>query len=441
MSNAATGSSYTLGGVLNEIVDLNLRLQPIMFKQFAHIPYAFFDVKQLAGEGGYSIKPKEIPGIESTLTVDGTRVKWLDYALFDFNSTITSTATITLSGSDATIVVGDTSGFAVNDKISLVSPAGSAGDTVDAIVKTISNTTTLVVTPTAKNGSTTIGATFEVIAGQRVERLYWRRNDNDEITRPSALYNYKEYGSNIQHFSRRIGFTKAELNKVYKYEKDAKSEAAKRLSYNISILIQELNKAIYKGSNETAGAGANQKMEMLGLEAVCVQTNSVTDLSTSTTPVKDLFRVFEKAQRNGAVVGNEPLMFLVNDRMLSELAQMNADKIRYDKRVEELKLSIPTLSTIYGEVDIIRDPMLNKLYENSVGFIVNRSLLKLWVRENQDFNPKGGVTRADQSIQFAEVIHNLREQKFYDMYFEMGLVAAGMSSDPSPFQMVKNFGL
>lgn len=439
MPEIATGGSYTLGGVLNEIVDSNLRLQPILFKQFSHIPYAFFDVKQLAGEGGFSIKPKEIPGIESTLTVDGTRVKWLDYGLFDFSTTITSGSTVTISGGDATLTVGDTSGFAVNDKIALIAPAGSAAVNVDGIVKSITNATTLVITVTSVDGSTTIPANFVTATAERVERLYWRRNDNDEITRPSALFNYTEYASNIQHFSRRIGFTKAELNKVYKYEKDAKTEASKKLTYNIAILIQELNKAIYKGSNTAAGAGALAKMEMLGLEAVCRETSSITDLASSTAPVKDLMRVFERAARNGAVAGNEPLLFLVNDAMLSELTQLNADKIRYDKKVDELKLTIPTLQTAFGEVDIVRDPMLNKLYDSSVGFVANRSLLKLWVRENQEFLPKGGVTRADQSIQFAEVVQNIREQKFYDMYFEMGLIAGGLSSNPSPFQMVKNF--
>lgn len=437
---AATGAVYTLGGVLNEIVDKNIRLFPILFKQFAHIQYAFFDVKQLSGQGGLTIKPKEIPGIESTLTVDGQSVKWVDYSLFDFNSSITSTATVTLSSGDGTFVVGDTSGFAVNDTV--YATKNGASDEFDGIVKSITNSTTLVITLTSFNGTAPVNAseTVDVTAGQILERGYWRRNDNDEILRPSATFNYKEYQSYIQHFSRRLEFTKAEMNKVYKYEGEAKVEAQKKFEYNLGILFQEVNKAIYKGKNTASGAGATQKLEMLGLETICTERATRVDLSASTKPIKDLFAQLEIAFRSGSILGNEPMMLLVNDRFLSELANSNADKVRYDKYVDLLKLTIPTLSTIYGEVDIIRDPMLNRLYPAySVGFTVPRSLMKLFVRESQDYEPKRGITKADQSVRIYPVIHNLREKSLYDMEFELGLIAGGISAADCPYRMITGF--
>ena len=70
MANASTGNTFTLGEVVQEIVGKNLRIFPIMYKQFKHIAYAFFDVNQLAGEGGLTVSPKEIPGIEPSITVD-----------------------------------------------------------------------------------------------------------------------------------------------------------------------------------------------------------------------------------------------------------------------------------------------------------------------------------------------------------------------------------
>lgn len=437
---AATGAVYTLGGVLNEIVDKNIRLFPILFKQFAHIQYAFFDVKQLSGQGGLTIKPKEIPGIESTLTVDGQSVKWVDYSLFDFNSSITSTATVTLSSGDGTFVVGDTSGFAVNDTV--YATKNGASDEFDGIVKSITNSTTLVITLTSFNGTAPVNAseTVDVTAGQILERGYWRRNDNDEILRPSATFNYKEYQSYIQHFSRRLEFTKAEMNKVYKYEGEAMVEAQKKFEYNLGILFQEVNKAIYKGKNTASGAGATQKLEMLGLETICTERATRVDLSASTKPIKDLFAQLEIAFRSGSILGNEPMMLLVNDRFLSELANSNADKVRYDKYVDLLKLTIPTLSTIYGEVDIIRDPMLNRLYPAySVGFTVPRSLMKLFVRESQDYEPKRGITKADQSVRIYPVIHNLREKSLYDMEFELGLIAGGISAADCPYRMITGF--
>jgi len=446
MGSPATGNSYTLGGVLQEIVGKNIRLFPILFKQFQHIQYAFFDIKQLAGQGGLSIKPKEIPGLESTITADGYQVKWLDYALFDFYTTITADDTPAIVGDAVTITVPSSAGFSVNDVVFGIKDDAGTSDEFDAVVTAVPDAThvTLKLTRQVTDaGVTHVGAPFEatltVKGGQRVERGYWRRNDNDEIVRPASAYNYVEYSSYIQHFSRRIEFTKAELNKEYRYEQDAKNEAQKRFEYNLGVLFQEVNKAIYKGKNTAPGAGANDKMEMLGLELICQTCGTIKDLASAAKPVKELFAEFEASFRSGAIVGNEPMMMLCNDRMLSEISTINQDKIRYDKYVEELKYNIITLTTIYGEVDIIRDPMLNKLYNYSVGFILPRSMVKLWVRENQDFNPKGGITRADQSVRIYDVVHNLREKKLYDMEFEMGLIAGGLSSPDCPFRMVKNF--
>ncbi len=435
-----TGNTYTLGTVLQEVVGKNVRLFPVLFKQFRHIQYAFFDVKQLAGEGGLSVKPKEIPGIESTVTADGYRVKWLDYSLFDFHTTVPTGGTKTISGGNITLTLASSAGLAVNDKVALPKPYGSTtADAVDGIVTAISgNDVTIKVTTV---NSADVGSTSSVVIdnGQELERLYWRRNDNDEILRPSAAYDYVEYSSGIQHFSRRMEFTKAEMNKEYRYEGEAQNEATKRFNFNIGILLQELNKAIYKGRNTAAGSGATDKMEMLGLEMVCAEAGSIHDLSTSTKPLKDLFDAFEKAFQAGSILGDEPLMMMVNDKFLTELAQANTDKIRYEKEVDTINFQIQALMSAYGEVQLVRDPMLNRLYKESVGFIMPRSLIKLWVRENQEFVPPRGVTRADQSIKIYDVVTNLREKKLYDLEFEMGLICGGLSSPTCPFRMVKNF--
>lgn len=433
----ATGSTYSLGSVTQEIVGKNLRLFPILFKQFRHLQYAFFDVKQLAGEAGLSLKMKEVQGVESTLTVDGVSVKWLDYALFDFTTTVGTSATYTYSTADITLPVVDGSGFSVNDTIYIVGDLPGTRDQVDGIVKSISGNT-LTITVTRKNGGA-IGTDCKLTTAQNIERGFWRRNDNDEILRPASSYNYKEYHSYIQHFSRRIEFTKQEMNKEYKYEGEAKAEASKRFSYNIAILIQELNKAIYKGRNVAPGSGALDKMEMLGLETVCQASGSIADLTSSTTPVKDLFAELELAFRSGAIMGEEPLMLLVNDKFLSNLASSHGDKVRYDHVVDSIKYEVPKLTTIFGAVDIIRDPMLNRLYNYPVAFAAPRSLIKLWVRENQKFEPKGGVTKADQSIQVYPVIHNLREKELFDIEFEMGGIYGGLSASECPFRMITNF--
>ena len=441
MSAVGTGSSYTLGQVVQDVVGKNLRLFPILFKQFKHIQYAFFDIKQLAGEGGLSLKPREIPGIDSTLTSDGYAIKWMDYSMFDFNTTVTSTnATLAVSSGNVTLVVGDTSGFAQNDTVFVVKAASGTSDELNGVVSSITNGTTMVVTLTKVNASTTIPGTVAVLATQTVERGYWRRNDNDDISRASAVFNYKEYKSYVQHFSRQITFTKAELNKVYQNEGDAKTEAQKKFMYNLGILFQEVNKAIYKGSNEAPGAGALQKMEMLGLEQVVAECGTRKVISGASTAYSELLAEINIAHQAGSVTTDEPVMLLCNDTFLSELAKIDRDKVRFTNQVDSLKLNVPKLSTVFGEVDIVRDPMLNKLYTSGTSYIVPRSMVKLWVRENQEFNPKGGITRADQSIRLYERITNIREQKSYDMEFELGMVVGGMSlGTRCPVRLVTQF--
>lgn len=361
--------------------------------------------------------------------------------MFDFNTTVTSTnAALAVAAGNITLVVGDTSGFAQNDTVFVIKAASGTSDELNGVVSSITNATTMVVTLTKVNASTTIPGTVAVLAAQSVERGYWRRNDNDDISRSSAIYNYKEFKSYVQHFSRQITFTKAELNKVYVYEGDAKMEAQKKFMYNLGILFQEVNKAIYKGSNESPGVGALQKMEMLGLEQVVTECGTRKVITGASTAYTELLNEINISHQAGSVTTDEPVMLLCNDTFLSELSKINADKIRYTAFVDKLKFNVPKLSTVFGEVDIVRDPMLNKLYTTGTAYIVPRSMVKLWVRENQEFNPKGGITRADQSIRLYERITNIREQKSYDMEFELGMVVGGMSlGSRCPVRLVTQF--
>lgn len=444
MANVETWNSYTLGVVLDTVVGKNLRIFPIMYKQFKHIAYCFFDIKQLSGENpGLTVTPKDIPGIEPSITVDGYSIKWLDYNTFDFSTEVkTAQASWSVSADGNAIVLKDNSGFAVNDTIYFKTDGTANSYDVDGTVTAVNGDgETVTVKITSINGVAAAASdTFKITANQEVVRGYWTRNDNDEITRPSSVYNYKEYQSYIQHFSRRITFTKAELNKLYKYEGDAKAEATKRLNYNIGVMFQEINKALYKGRNIAPGAAA--KMEMLGLEEINRQKNTIHDLSSKTTGSEMLdafYKIIEECQLSGSVASNDTITLLVNDRFLTELGRFREEKIRYDRVVDKLDMVLPTLATVYGDVELVRDPMLNTLYNYSVAFTLPKALVKLWTRENQEFNPKGGVTRADQSIHFYDVINNLREQKSYDMVWECGLIAGGMSAVQSPYHMIKNF--
>jgi len=452
MANLDTWATYTLGGVLEEIVGKNLRIFPIMFKQFKHLAYCFFDIKQLSWENpGYTVAPKDIPGIEPSITVDGYSVKWLDYNTFDFTTKVNTAVTSgTLSSNSMTVVVDDNSGFAINDTVYFVTDGTADSYDIDGTVTAVNaNGTGLTVLVNTINGTAaTASAAYKLTVGQDVVRGFWKRNDNDEISRPASVYGYKEYQSYIQHFSRRITFTKAELNKEYKYEGDAKNEATKRLNYNIGVMFQEINKALYKGRNIAPGAWANDKMEMLWLEEINRQKGTIHDLSSNSTEgamMDAFYKIIEEAQQSGAVASNDTITLLVNDAFLTELGRFRegygtgASLIRYDKVVDKLDMVLPTLATVYGDVELVRDPMLNVLYNYSVAFTLPKALVKLWTRENQEFNPKGWITRADQSIKFYDVITNLREQKSYDIEWECWMIAGGISAKQSPYHMIKKF--
>ena len=442
---------------MDTVVGKNLRIFPIMYKQFKHIAYCFFDIKQLSGENpGLTVAPKDIPGIEPSITVDGYSIKWLDYNTFDFSTSVSSsqTASVTLTpGTASAVKVEDASGFAINDTVYFKTDGTANSYDADGTVTAVS-TGEITVLFSSINGAEVSASnkTLKLTEGQEVVRGYWVRNDNDEITRPASVYNYKEFQSYIQHFSRRITFTKAELNKLYKYEGDAKAEATKRLNYNIGVMFQEINKALYKGRNVAPGAQSGNyvgKMEMLGFEEICRQIeadstprHAIHDLSSNTTGSAMLdafYKIIEECQLSGSVASNDTITLLVNDRFLTELGRFREEKIRYDRVVDKLDMVLPTLATVYGDVELVRDPMLNTLYNYSVAFTLPKALVKLWTRENQEFNPKGGVTRADQSIHFYDVINNLREQKSYDMVWECGMIAGGLSAAQSPYHMIKNF--
>lgn len=456
MADILTGTTATLGGTLQRLKDQNLRLFPILEKQFKHIQYAFFDVKELAGgaagaKPSMTLKPKNIPGIDPTLTENGTDITWMDYALFDFNTTISVTDATTTIGAGNTITATFTSvtGFSENDHILITSTheASVQGDEVQCIVQSINSSTRVMTLQIEALNCIDIadaGSPTDVVlyAGQQVERLFWPRNDGDEVLRPIQKYTYTEMKSYFQHFSRRIQFTKQDMNKIYENEGTAADYAQKLFAYNIGILLQEVNKAIYKSRNVAPNSGTYDKMQMMGLEKICAERGTIFDFATPGAPLNEvplytLFDQFELSFNSGSLISEEPLMLLVNDKFLTELAKEDRNAIRYDRVVADLNFQIPSLNTIYGEVDIVRDPMLNRLYKYSVAFIVPRSLIRLHVRENQSYNPAKGITRADASIKLAPVVNNNREADTYDIYFELGMIAGGISATPCPIRMLR----
>lgn len=444
-----TGQTYQGLEILQEIVGKNLRIAPMLLRQFPQIAHAFFDVETLGGQtDGLTINVKMDNGITPMMTVDGVSIKWLEHGTFDFETKIAATTDYTVTSGVVPIVTLDASGFEENDRITLVSenPVAGTEDILDGIVQTVNTSTdTVTVKLQTVNGATTgFPATIAVVAGQPVRRLFWSRNDCDDITRGSGTPKHIEAQSFVQHFSRQITFNKQETNVVYKYEGDIPTALGWKFKHNLGVLFQELAKAIYKGKNVGPGSGTYDKMEMLGLEEIVRSVDGARDYSTlagGTSHLDELYKDLESIfTSGGAADGN--ICMLVNDRMIGQLSRLNREFVRYDKTVNEIGISIPKLSTPYGEVEIIRDPIMNILYPYSMAFIFPKKSIGLWVRENDVYNPTSGVSKADESIRVFERFSNLHECKAYDIYFEMGMYAYGVTNadnTQAAFKSIKGF--
>jgi len=440
--------AISLWQVLQNLVDKNIRIFPILREEFKTLAYAFFDTVSLSGQDAAwnpmtktSIQPRNLKAIESTLTVDGESIKWYDYSITRFKTTVVTTAAALAPVAWLfSLVVTDLPLLAAWDKIFFIKRTAAEHE-IDAIVTAV-NTGTKTITFKVEtydgvlhNGLTNIG----VVALQAVNRGAWLRNDNDEIVRNSALSGYDEFQTYVQHFSERMEFTKAELNKIYELEGEAKRLTSQRLASHIHTIIAGVAEQIYKGRNAASGVGVSAKLQMMWLEEVCRRAWTISDLSASINMTKDLRTEIGLSIRGASKLGGSQISLLCNSFFLEQLSEIDLNKIRYDNDVNVLKTSFPKYITPYGEVEILRDPTLDELYGYSICFAAPLAYVKLWVRENQEFNPTAWVTRADQSIRFYEVIHNLREKDIYDLEFECGLLPWGMMT--WAYRMVKNFAV
>lgn len=435
---------FTIWEKLSELVGKNVRIVPILKEDFKTLAYAFFDIFTLSGTDSKgnpvtstTIAPRSLKGIETSLTVEWESIKWYDYAVKRFKSTIAADATLTAAGWLFTSTLVDTPQFARWDKIFFIKGAANQNE-VDGIVDSIDvGAKTVTFKAETVNWVLYTTGTIAVKASQAVSRGTWLRNDNDEITRNSAIAGYEEFSSYVQHFSERMEITKKDLNKVYTLEEEPKKYVDLKLGAHIHTLVSGVAEQLYKGRNRGSGVGNLDKMQMLGLEETCRRAGTIIDLASATDMEKALRNEAQLAIRGASKLGWSKISWLCNSNFLTELSEIDQDKIRYDKKVDVLETTFPRYLTPHGEVEILRDPILDELYPYSVLFMAPLDYVKLWVRENQDFEPKSWITKSDQSIRFYEVVHNLREKDLYDLEFEAGLIPAWMMT--WAYRMVKNF--
>jgi len=83
---------------------------------------------------------------------------------------------------------------------------------------------------------------------------------------------------------------------------------------------------------------------------------------------KDLRTEIGLSIRGASKLGGSQISLLCNSTFLDQLSEIDLSKIRYDSKVTALEVTFPKYITPYGEVDILRDPILDELYGYSVCF-------------------------------------------------------------------------
>lgn len=368
--------------------------------------YLFFDYNQ---KGSKSLKQKMLP-IEGTITEDANALTWYDYSMFDVEVAITANALAQTS-----IPTSSTAGFEVGDQILIVRKAGS----------TLSNEKKTITAIVADTSLDFTGA-IDLEDGDRVIRAFYVQAKETEITRGQSDYNYTEYKSYFQNFGRTVTFKKDDLNKNYLIEKDAKEYVANIFAINMNILLQEFNKAVWLGGNI-----AGSSPEMLGIDTA-IEQEAVSDASLKVDfsgaanddeKINLFMDAIEKASASGAIQNGETLTVPANRKFLSALSRLKKDDIVYNEKVKEIDFTLFKFTNMFGQVEFFHEPMLDKISQDSLAYVLPKSLMACKFRKNQAVtDEKGAILPAKGEITVQVKTSNIYDVKQFDMYFEAGTV-------------------
>lgn len=421
-TNAKTGTQYTVGQQLTKIVDQGLYLFPILHKYYKAFTYMFIDFNNMSNK---SLTNKFLP-MEWTITEDGRSIQWYDYNMFDVELTITGnndTATA-ITASEVTWL--STAGFEVGDQIMIVRAPGSAKANVRKEI-------TAIVTDT----SITWAGAIDLDVGDKVIRVYYVQAEESEITRGASKYKYVEFKSYFQNFGRTVTFTKTDLNKTYLIEKDAKTYVASIFGFNMSILLQEFGKAIWLGQNDDSSVNPWAKPEMLGIDTAITQqavsdASLVTDftgLATDDLKIEKFMDAIEAAGASGAIQAWETLSIPCNRKFLSALGRLKKDDTIYNDKITEIDFTIYKFKNMFAQVEFFHEPTLDKLSQDSLAYILPRSLMSLRFRKFQNLNDeKGTMEPAKTEITVRRKINNIYDKAQFDMFFEAATVLGWLTS-------------
>ena len=409
-----TGYAPTAGEVLSQAEGTWLYMFPILHKYYKHLNYLLFDYNK---PGQRSLKSKFLP-IEGTMTTDGKSITWYDYSMFDIETTIAVE-----SLASTTITAAKTDGYEIGDTILVT--RGADGVTASAINEK------RVITAVTDGVSLTVNSALDQYDGDKIVRAFYVQEAQTEITRGASTWNYEEYKSFFQTFARTLSFEKSQLNRSYFFEKSAKEYVSSLFSHNMNILLQEFNKALYLGWN-VPGA----KSEMLGIDTA-IEKAALTDPEikvnfsgmTDDQKVVAFMDAIEKASASGATTSGEVITVVCNRKFMSSLGRLKKDDIIYNDMIKEIDYEVIKFKNMFGNVEVIWDPMLDTLSQATLAYMLPKSLITLKFRQNQVVtDERGSIEAAKGEITVGRKIDNIPDVSEFHMYFEAALVLGGLSS-------------
>lgn len=419
--NITTGQSFTSGDVKSgyaptagqviQATEWNgLYMFPILHKYYKHLNYLLFDYNK---PGQRNLKSKFLP-IEGTMTTDGKSITWYDYSMFDIETVIAADSLAT-----TTIIAPKTDGYEVGDTI-VINRWTTTGANEKRVITAVTTDTSL-----------TINTAVDLYATDKIVRAFYVQEAAKEITRGASTWNYEEYKSFFQRFARTLSFEKSQLNRTYFFEKSAKEYVASLFSHNMNILLQEFNKALYLGGN-VPGA----KSEMLGIDTA-IEKVALTDASvkvdfagmTDDQKVVAFMDAIEKASSSGATSSGEVITVVCNRKFMSSLGRLKKDDIIYNDKIVEIDYEIIKFKNMFGNVEVIWDPMLDTLSQRTLGYMLPKSLITLKFPQNQVVtNAQGAIESAKGEIAIARKVDNIPDISEFYMHFDAALVLGGLSS-------------
>lgn len=421
--NALTGTSFSVWQQLNKIVWSWLYLFPILHKYYKAFTYMFIDFNNMSNK---SLTNKFLP-MEWTITEDGRSITWYDYNMFDVELTITGDNNAATSITTAEVTWLQTAWFEVWDQIMIVRAAGSTKPTNERRE----------ITAIVADTSITWSGAVDLDVWDKVIRVYYVQAEEQEIQRGSSKYKYIEFKSYFQNFGRTVSFTKTDLNKQYLIEKDAKTYVASIFGFNMSILLQEFGKAIWLGQNDDSSVNPWAKPEMLGIDTAIMQqavtdTSLITNFSSYPTADEKIWAfmdAIELSWASGAIQAWETLSVACNRKFLSALGRLKKDDIVYNEKIVEIDFTIYKFKNMFAQVEFFHEPTLDKLSQDSLAYIVPRSLMSLRFRKFQNLNDeKWTMEPAKTEITVRRKINNIYDKAQFDMFFEAATVLGWLTS-------------